>query len=108
MLNNNGVLSQNVQESVDAFAEKFSFLSKPTEDEVFDAEFKSQVDDVIRSINAGDIVWNSSMFDVLFSIDELMTVRNSKCKCRKAGGPVDCRTHQACWFRVDENIDFCV
>ncbi len=86
MLNNNGVLSQNVQESVDAFAEEFSFLSKPTEDEKSDAEFKSQVDGVIRSRDARGIVWNSSMFDVLFSIDELMTVRNSKCKCRNTGG----------------------
>ncbi len=86
VLNNNGVLSQIVQESVDAFAEEFSFLSKPTEDEVFDAVFKSQVDDVIRSIDAGEIVWNSSMFDVPFSVDELMTVRNSKLKCRKAAG----------------------
>ncbi len=62
MLNNNGVLSQNVQGSVDAFVEEFSFLSKPTEDEVFDAEFKSQVDDVVRSIDAGEFVWNSRMF----------------------------------------------
>ncbi len=61
MLNNNGVLSQNVQESVDAFAEKFSFLSKPTEDEKSDTEFKSHVDDVIRCMDAGEFVSNSLM-----------------------------------------------
>ncbi len=85
MLNNKGVLSQYVQESVDAFAEEFSLLSNPTEDEVFDAEFKSQVDGVIRSIDAREIVWKSNMFDVPFSVDELMTVNNSKLRYRKAG-----------------------
>ncbi len=53
---------------------------------MFEAEFKSQVDDVIRSIDAGEIVCNSSMFDMPFSINELMKVRNSKLKCKKAGG----------------------
>ncbi len=45
---------------------------------MFTAEFQSQVNDVIRSLDAREIAWNSSMFDVPFSVDELMTVRNSK------------------------------
>ncbi len=39
---------------------------------------------------------------------QLMTIRNSKLKCRTAGGWDLLTTEHimACWFRVDENIDF--
>ncbi len=71
---------------MDGFAEEFSFFFKPIEDGVFDAEFKSKVDNVIRSTDARMIVWNNSMFDVPFSGDELIKVKNCKFKCRKARG----------------------
>ncbi len=45
------------------------FLSEPTQDEVFDAGFKSQSYDIIRSIDAEEIICNSNIFDVPFSVD---------------------------------------
>ncbi len=49
------------------------------------------------------------MFDVPFSVDELMTVRNNKPKCRKTGGwDLLISEHiKHAGFRVEENIDFC-
>ncbi len=40
----------------------------------------------VRSIDARKIVCNSSMFYVPFSVDALVTVRNSKLKCKTSGG----------------------